>query len=109
MEKAINRKVNVMASNYRAGASAVLAITPGNHPDGEQSAQVTANGLVFTADIGDSTSFVAGCMMENVSGGFDSWSCPEGDLVLSNDSHSLVTFTFKNSSDTEATIYANFR
>lgn len=47
--------------------------------------------------------------MENVSNGFDAWNCPDGDLVLSDDSHSLVTFTFKNPGDTEATIYANFR
>lgn len=109
MEKAINRKVNVMVSTYRPGLNATLTITPGNNPDGEQSAQVTGNGLVFTAEIGDSASFVAGCMMENVSDGFDAWNCPDGDLVLSDDSHSLVTFMFKNPNDTEATIYANFK
>lgn len=109
MEKAINRKVNVMVSTYRPGLNATLTITPVNNLDGEQSAQVTGNGLVFTAEIGESTSFVAGCTMDNVSDGFVSWGCPDGNLVLSDDSHSLVTFTFKNPSDTEATIYADFR
>lgn len=109
MEKAINRKVDVMVSTYRPGLNAMLTIAPVDTLGQEQSAPVTGNGLVFTAEIGDSISFVAGCIMEKVTDGFGSWNCPDGDLVLPDDSHSLVTFTFKNPVDTEATIYADFR
>lgn len=95
MEKAINRKVNVMVSPYRPGPNATLTIVPVDTPGDGQPARVTGNGLVFTAEIGGSISFAAGCIMENVTDGFGS--------------HCPVTFTFKNPAGTGATIYADSR